>query len=73
MRIYLAMKQGKYRPGFYPSGRVPRELAAEWVEAGIACPASDDNVAQWSPEPQPTRVHQPAENVDTYDEETEEE
>lgn len=53
MRIYLSKKQGKYNQGFYPSGRVPDELVQEWVEAGIACPASDDNVALWPEKTEP--------------------
>ncbi|KKL19412.1 hypothetical protein LCGC14_2465720 [marine sediment metagenome] len=52
MRIYLSEKQGKYNPGFYPSGRVPTELVEAWLMDGIACPASDDNVAQWPPKPE---------------------
>ncbi len=63
MRIYLDKKQTepvgdkgserRYGAGFYPDGRVPAELAQQWLDDGIACPATDDNVAQW-PEPTPT-------------------
>jgi hypothetical protein len=74
MRIYLRDKQSrpvldkdgnetaavrKYGSGFYPSGRVPADLAQEWVDAGIACPASDDNVAEWPEDPEQTREHEP--------------
>lgn len=57
MRIYLSEKRTvedkEYHPGFYPSGRVPVEKAQEWVNEGIACPATDDNKTQWQPEPEP--------------------